>query len=98
MDTQYPVDNAWHHHCIVYDGSVLTYHLDGEPAVPVRKRLSTSPGPMCLGGLLPTRADFNGDIDELVLFDRALTFPEVQQLFEMGNEGTSLLGPAALGK
>jgi hypothetical protein len=45
---------------------------------------------MCLGGLFGNRTPFNGDMDELIVYDRPLAALEIQQLRQMGEDGTSV--------
>jgi hypothetical protein len=91
VDTHVAADAAWHHHCLVYDGKYLLYTIDGAPAMPVPLDLNTSAGVLCLGGLFANRVSFSGDIDELVVYDRALSPMEIQQLYQMGEDGLSVL-------
>ena len=95
MDTGMPVDEAWHHHCVVYDGTTLTYYLDSKSVVSGPKTLDTDIGPFVVGACADRTVHFVGIIDEVALFDRALSTEEVSQIYQMGVDGTSLSpGPA----
>jgi len=94
VDTHVAVDTSWHHHCLVYDGKLLTYAIDAAPANPVPLQLNTSSGGMCLGGLFANPPPFNGDMGELIVYDRPLTAAEIKQLHQMGEDGISVVAPA----
>jgi hypothetical protein len=71
----------------------LTYTIDAAPANPVPLQLNTSSGGMCLGGLFENRPPFNGDMGELIVYDRPLTALEIKQLCQMGEDGIAVLAP-----
>ena len=93
VDTHVAVDTEWHHHCLVFDGKSLIYTIDADVVNPVVLPLNTSAGDLCLGGLFGNHTPFNGDMDELIVYDRALTGMEIQQLCQMGEDGISVLPP-----
>jgi hypothetical protein len=90
MDSGVSVDTAWHHHCLVYDGTTLSYFIDGRLASSCAKTLDTAAGPLFFGGHFVS-GRFAGDIDEVAFYDRLLEPEDVQCLYQMGNEGTPLL-------
>jgi hypothetical protein len=78
-------DGAWHHVALVRTGTSATIYVDGEPAA------STSTShPVTLANAVPLRAGmsactgvdgtmpFNGELDELMIFEHALTQAEIQ--------------------
>ena len=80
-------DGQWHHIAGTYDGSTMHMYVDG---VLQASNNSVPPGPIdnCAGGTLrfglwwqsfPDR--WVGDMDEMYIYDRALTQTEVTQLF-----------------
>ncbi|MBX2999367.1 MAG: proprotein convertase P-domain-containing protein [Caldilineaceae bacterium] len=84
LNTQIPADTEWHHHCVVYEGSTLTYYLDGQSLASTAVSLNTAPNTALLAGIRPDLAantSFDGLIDDVRLYDRALGGDEVQSLY-----------------
>jgi hypothetical protein len=77
VTSKVPVDTRWHHHCGVYDGKDLVYLIDGVVVGTNTYDLATSPGLVSFGGSPVT-------IDEVAVFNRALTEKEVARLYQMG--------------
>ena len=80
--------NTWHHIAVTYDGTTLAIYVDGVLDASALKSLGTidsvlSMGKAISGGWTP----FNGLIDEVELFDRALTEAEIKAIFEAGSAG-----------
>lgn len=95
LDSGVAVDLDWHHHCLTYDGAVLSYYLDGTRVAWADKSLATAPGPLILGASPAKTNFFQGVIDELACYDRALSADEVQQLHQAGMNGRLITGEAA---
>jgi len=77
------VTTDWAFHCISYDSTKVVYYLDGKVIASQNKSLNTASSPLVigdgfdhrLGGGTPT--PFNGLVDEVLIYDRALTAAEV---------------------
>ncbi len=84
----------WHHHAVVKDGNTLSYYRDG---VLANTRTITlvldNPQPFFIGGDAGSTAaeHFNGRIDDVRLYDAALTADEVSQLVPEPSSLTVLL-------
>jgi RHS repeat-associated protein len=88
--------NAWHHAAVTYDGTTLTLFLDGQPdgsfagipAPPVNALplFIGAPHVGCGGGCGLVEY-FNGLLDEVSLYDRALVASEVQAIYNAGTVG-----------
>ncbi|MFX1411599.1 MAG: LamG-like jellyroll fold domain-containing protein, partial [Promethearchaeota archaeon] len=87
-------DDQWHHVVGAYDGSTVRLYVDGnlETSAPPPGTLPTNADDLWIGG----RADcpqygscFNGLIDEVRLYNRALTAAEVQALYDAENSAAS---------
>ena len=87
---------AWTHVALVFDGSSARAYINGVPSRAVSEltgSLTTTTGPLKIG----SRADdtiamdpddrFNGLIDEVALYDRALSPAEIQTIFSAGSAG-----------
>jgi ferric-dicitrate binding protein FerR (iron transport regulator) len=90
--------NRWQHVAMVADGSVLRLYRNGdEVAATPYNGLNGNPDirPLAIGSKLgdsesfaPARHDsqfWDGCIDHLAIFNKALTPEQIQQLYEMGN-------------
>lgn len=65
---------AWRHHALVYDGKTIHWYLDGvDLAKPFNIQYDTEDGPLLVG-------DADLFLDELVIYDRALTEEELKML------------------
>jgi hypothetical protein len=84
-DTHVPL-NSWHHVAVVEQGSVVYYYIDGAIAGTAwQTHLTSAPvgnnNPMLIGA----RADglyFDGMIDDVRIYNRALTATEIQNIPE----------------
>ncbi|HEX8577495.1 MAG TPA: LamG-like jellyroll fold domain-containing protein, partial [Flavobacterium sp.] len=71
------ISNTWHHLAFVYDGSSYKLYIDGTlhssssgPCGPMSANL----GPLMLG------VDYNGDLDDIVIYNRSISAAEVVAL------------------
>jgi hypothetical protein len=74
------ISNSWHHIALVYDGTNYTIYRDGLPS-------STSSGPCGPGtfnvGEMMMGVDYDGDLDDIVIYNRILSTSEVLSLFHL---------------
>jgi hypothetical protein len=87
------VDADWHHHAVTYDRAQVCYYYDARVVLAAHIDLHTAAGPLILGGGASKGNNFKGVIDEVAVFDRALSEYEVQQLYQMGKSGHPLASP-----
>jgi len=75
----------WTHLMLVYDGSVARLYKDSSLSGSLTKSgsLITNSNPVWIGGQATTATDrpFDGKIDEVMIWDRALNFSEVSDLY-----------------
>jgi hypothetical protein len=80
-------DDEWHHVVSVYDGQLVTVYVDGESENSVAYSLGMLPNDMPLMiGLDPTPLEdrhFLGDLDDIRIYDRALSDDEIATLFHV---------------
>jgi len=87
-DTGIDVDDTdWHFYAITYDGSTVKTYFDGSPTtVPSSsKSLHTSASPLVIGANFDFDLSFEGKIDEVGLWTRALTGEEISSLWNNGD-------------
>ncbi len=86
---QFEVD-VWDHHLVVKDGDTLTYYRNGENIG--ENTISSAPEniqPFYIGGQNGNEG-WSGLIDEVALWDRALSEAEVLEVFQLGEGGRGL--------
>ena len=84
ISTRISPDDAWHHHCVTYDGAEMRYYFDGRVVAQRNKACEVIPGKFMIA------RNFVGVVDEVALFDRALSPDEVEQVYQLGVKGISL--------
>lgn len=79
---------TWNHVVMVRDGREVSVHLNGSASPELAGEVSGDPrdhaGRVFIGGRHDNGANFEGKIDELALYDRALTQAEVAEHFRAG--------------
>ena len=74
--------NAWNHVAVTYDGSSIRFYVNGVAGDPIRGSLYDYPMRTCMiggnriGGST-TRPSFDGLLDEIRLYSRVMTTPEI---------------------
>ncbi len=80
-----PVDAKWHHIVGIYDGSALMLYCDGvlEGSLSVTLTMANEILPMGIGYRAKDQSGFfEGSIDEVRVYDRALSSDEIQELYK----------------
>jgi len=85
--------NFWYQICIVYEGSnIIKCYLNGNYIgnIIIWQNLSTqSIGHYCIGTKFDTfnnfQHPFDGVLDDMIIYNRALSVSEIQQLYSLGN-------------
>lgn len=76
------ISNQWHHTAFVYDGTNYNLYVDGVLDINTHGPcgfLSANIGNFLLG------KDYTGDLDDILIYKRALTSAEVTQLYGLGS-------------
>ena len=98
--TSHPI-NTWHHVTATYNGNTLALYLDGELSAQASfsGTIQTNPSTTSIGCkfadgqcLFP----FPGLIDDVALFDRALTADEIKAIYDAGSAGKRKAPPEAI--
>lgn len=83
-------DGNWHHVAITYDGgSSAVLYVDGALETSATKTYTTTQrGTLLIGGTIVSSFDyFHGLVDEVEIFNRALSQPEIQAIVDAGSAG-----------
>lgn len=91
LSTTAPQQGTWYHIVGTYNGASLRIYVNGtlENAVSLSGTITNSTTPVRIGSRTSGDRFFNGDIDELALYNRALTPSEISTRY---NAGKSKLG------
>ena len=92
-------DNTWVHICFVWDGSIITVYINGS-VVPTYSSADSVARANIIGGRSPAAIDpqgyydqslvdgaWLGGLDEMLIFNRALSASEVQAIYQAGVSG-----------
>lgn len=86
-----PQDGMWYHFAMVFDGRELRFYVNGElfQAAPYAGMDKAAPAEIVLGamkidGYVLPEGDFDGVVDELMLFRRCLSGAEIRDIYENG--------------
>jgi hypothetical protein len=82
--------NVWQHVSATYDGSTVTVYVNGSPvgsSGSANGAINAVTADLVIGKNIVTGASFPGLIDEVELFDRALSQSEIQAIFNAGSNG-----------
>jgi len=75
----------WSHFTAVYDGTTIQLYLDGEAVgapAPASGSISATAGEMLIGDEANNSAPFQGRLDDIALWGRALTAAEIETVYE----------------
>ena len=91
-------DNTWVHICFVWDGSIITVYINGS-VVPTYSSADSVARANIIGARSPAAVDpwnysnaaldgaWLGGLDEMMIFNRALSASEVQAIYQAGVSG-----------
>ncbi len=77
-------DNLWHHVIVTYDGTRVVIYIDGLYNAAATKNLNTQVPQVIIGRSPlnhPAPTYFNGQMDDIFIYNRVLSESEIQQLY-----------------
>ena len=88
----------WSHVALVYNGTNRTFYLNGAiVGVGTAPAMSAESDTSSIGNVIPNNnSAFNGGIDELTIYNRALTFDEIAEIYLAGSYGKCPGGPLTI--
>lgn len=95
VSTTLPPTNQWTHVAVTYNGSAVAIYYNGvlQTSAARSGSLTTSSDPLIIGCKLATSCAagdaFNGTLDDVRLYNRALSVEEIQALAQAGQTGGS---------
>ena len=92
-DTKIITDDKWHHAVGVYDGSEVALYVDGS-LVDTNTNLPSTIGTNDLKLKIAVASDsatyFKGRIDEVIIYNRALSSNEIKDIYDIQSEGKTI--------
>ena len=88
-----PTINTWYHIALTKNGSTYTIYVNGNvlsEATSIQAIPATSTGPPLTLGQAEGGYNLNGSLDEVSIYNRALSDSEIQAIYNAGAAGTSL--------
>jgi hypothetical protein len=78
----FPPADKWTHYAGTYDGKTIKVYMNGklQATTPAAGRMARADAPLFVGALSPFERHFNGELDDIRIWKRALTDQEVAQL------------------
>jgi nitrogen fixation protein FixH len=86
--------NTWYHVAMTYDGGYLKLYVNGnqDGSLAVSGPILVANNPFRIGSGGPGPWNFSGRVDELSLYDRALSVAEIQEIYNAGDSGKCPVG------
>jgi hypothetical protein len=82
MESGVKADQEWRHLSATYDGNTCALYIDGKLSQQKVVRLETNSSPLLIGKHPNWDHFFKGSLDDLRIYDRALSAEEVKALYE----------------
>ena len=90
--------NTWYHAAMTYDGTTLKLYVNGklDSSVALSGVITTSSNPLIIGAHATGPWGMLGRVDELSLYNRALTVGEITAIYEAGSMGKYIDEPPTI--
>jgi len=81
--------NTWYHGAVSYDGTIVRLYVNGQPDGSQVMSLNTGVGSygLTIGASVDAGAPWSGPIDEIQIFDHALSDSEILSVYNAGSAG-----------
>jgi hypothetical protein len=94
LKTNVGVDQSWHHHAVLYDGTNLVHYYDGKEVAKAPRNPATV-GTTLIIGAEPDRNDwFTGLVDEVAIFNIALIEADIKKIITDGLKASTAISSA----
>ena len=84
--------NEWNHVMMTYDGSQSNFYLNGslDRSENIVSSVCQNNGPVTIGGKPAAYTPFAGSIDEVIIYDHALSAEEIETLYSNRPSGDNV--------
>lgn len=93
----YATPGQWFHAALVKSGTSTVFYINGVPVKTAAMNIASTTRDMAIGGLIDSSPSvtqlFNGSIDEVILYKRALTVVELEEYFQSTQYSLLILYP-----
>lgn len=86
-------ETDWLHLALTYDGSTLTIYANGTSVYSTSIALTTTSNLLRIGGATAVAGKFDGQVDEVTIYNRALSGAEVSGIYSAGTAGKFVVTP-----
>ncbi|MBK9608784.1 MAG: Ig-like domain repeat protein [Betaproteobacteria bacterium] len=87
--------NTWYHAAVSYDGTTVRLYVNGQPDGQSAMGLNTQlSGDGLTIGLRHSSSRWQGEIDDVAIFDRALGAAEIAAVYQAGSTGACFAAPS----
>ena len=83
-----PQEEVWHHYVLVYANNRITIYVDGIEQCSMNVTEEGATGAVIIGANKNLLQHFEGGIDEIAIWNRALSLQEIQNLYSVPNKPT----------
>ena len=82
------VTGEWVHNLVTYNGTAVTYYVNGVSVGSSNITLNTTAAPVKVGTSDGGVANWQGDLDDARVYNRVLTTSEITRLYSLGRSTT----------
>ncbi len=80
--SEYPIDGRWVHYAATYDGTTIRFYINGllDTSKTASLTIASNSLPLSIGGQSDGARKFTGQLDDVHVYNRALSAPEIAAL------------------
>ena len=83
FSANFAVNSKWHQYSIIHNGQLILFFVDGnETARHSAQNINTTGKSLIIGARIDLEYPFTGPIDDVRIYNRALSAAEVKTLYE----------------
>jgi WD40 repeat protein/formylglycine-generating enzyme required for sulfatase activity len=96
FSANFSVNSKWHQYSIIHNGQLILFFVDGnETARRSAQNINTTGNSLIIGARIDLEHPFTGPIDDIRIYDRALSEAEVKSLYDYESKPPASSTPTA---